>query len=251
MQCLRGDVAGLEHFEFRCVANIVRVELPAGPQHRFGQVERVGVDAAVAHVFERRVDVVFDSAEFHLAILDDGIRRARVAVARLADASGIDDGRPIELQRKRNVRVSDQNEVGVDAAETRFPRGLVITQIFVEGITRRRMHEKEALAVERHLARHWHPHQVFQVKPAEQFPMQRSRRRRQAMQSGDFLDRNSLRDRVIVIPSHRSVGVLSDPIDAGDRIGSVIHKIADEQARVERFLHRCECRPIRVNIRKH
>ena len=53
---------------------------------------------------------------------------------------------------------------------------------------------------------------------------------------------------VIVIPAHGGLNILTDPVDARDRIGAVIHQIAEKQADIERLLDRAQGGPVRVNV---
>src|SRR2546423_640787 len=85
-----------------------------GAEHFGEEVLRRVRQRAVAHGVERLLDGVLDALEVDGVALDDGARGPRVAVARLADAAGVDDQFLADLQDVRLVRVADADDVGLD-----------------------------------------------------------------------------------------------------------------------------------------
>src|SRR5439155_13966183 len=80
--------------------------------------ERVGDgrgDRKGSQVAHRAFHVVRGTAQLRYAILDDRIACARVAIARLSHAPGVDDGVASNAPDHRKMRVTQQDEVGVDA----------------------------------------------------------------------------------------------------------------------------------------
>jgi len=55
--------------------------------------------------------------QIDLVVVDDRVRRTRVAVPRLADAARVHDDRPIDPEIELHVRVADADDIGVDVLE--------------------------------------------------------------------------------------------------------------------------------------
>ena len=62
-------------------------------------------------------DVVVESLQFDLAVLDHGIGRPGVAVAAEADAAGVHDQLAVHFQDVGLVRVADANDIRLDALQ--------------------------------------------------------------------------------------------------------------------------------------
>ena len=71
---------------------------------------------------DRLLDRVGDALQLDLVVVDDRVRRARVAVAGLADAPGVEHDHVVDHQVELHVRVADADDVGVDVLEPLAPR---------------------------------------------------------------------------------------------------------------------------------
>jgi len=80
------------------------------------------------------------------------------------------------------------------------------------------------------------------------FPMDRSSHAGQSGKAGLLLHRYSLRNGVVVVSSDRRVNVLADPLDARNRIGRVVDKVAGKQTCVEGFIDRLKRLPVGMDV---
>ena len=94
----------------------------------------------------------------------------------------------------------------------------------------------------------WQSSEEFELTIVEMLPSQRSRRGDQSAEAGPISGCDTLSDSVIVIPTNGGGRVFPDPIQALDRIGPIVHNVAQKQTDIERFLDRGERRPIRVYV---
>lgn len=67
--------------------------------------------------------------------------------------------------------------------------------------------------------------------------MQLTRGSRQSPTASAGSGNHSLNRGVIVIATHSGVGVLSDPVDAGNRVCTVFHQITQKETGIKRFLY--------------
>ena len=93
---------------------------------------------------DRLLDRVLDPLQLDVVVLDDRVGRARVAVARLADAAGVDDQLVADLQHVGLVRVADADDVGLDVLQPPGPELGVGRRVLVERVARRGVDEQEA-----------------------------------------------------------------------------------------------------------
>ena len=95
---------------------------PARPQRPLGRVERLVAQPRRPQVLDRRVEVVGDPPQFDSAVFDHGVGGPRVAVARLADATGIEQrAMRLELEAQVVAAVDEDHPVGLYHASPRDP----------------------------------------------------------------------------------------------------------------------------------
>ena len=172
----------------------------------------------------------------------------RVAVARLADAAGIDHLHVAQVEMELHVRVPHADEVGVDRFQSLPPRRRICQQVFIERIARRAMHQVERLAPSDDAPREGEPGQIFHAGRSEHPPMDEPRRGGQPAKAASLLGGNALRDGVVVVSADGGRRPGLHPIDAGERIGRVLDQVAEKQARVERLIDRGKRRPVRMDV---
>lgn len=97
-----------------------RVELTEGlgtssvTESLSGEFDDITIHAAGFELPNGRIDVVFDPFQFDLPVFDDGICGTGISIPGLSYASRIQDLTVSERQVKRNMGVSDANEVSFD-----------------------------------------------------------------------------------------------------------------------------------------
>ena len=191
---------------------------------------------ALLNGLHRVLDRVLDALQLDAVVLDDGVGGARVAVARLADAAGVDDQLVADLQHVGVVRVADADDVGLDVLQPPRPELDVGRGVLVERVARRGVDQQEARVVQRDRA----------ASPAAGRGSGGRRRETRSRVSGRVtpvrylkplppLTRDVLGDAVVVIAADGVRGVLAHPVDARRRLQAVIDQVAQEQADVVRL----------------
>src|SRR5262249_12605564 len=108
---------------------------------------------AVLDIVDGDLDRVLDALDLDAGVLDDGVRGARVAVARLADTAGVDNELVPDLEYVGQGRVAYTDHVGLDPLQPALPELRLAGGVLVERVTRRSMNEQETRVVQReHLA---------------------------------------------------------------------------------------------------
>jgi len=223
-------------------------ETPAGAQDMLGHPEDFGGQPGTAQLGNRLVDVVLDPPELHLAVLNDRVRCARVAVPGLADTSRIHHLHPGKFQVKGKVGVSHAEKVGRERGTPELPGVGILAEILVKGIPGGRMDECEAEPIEFDRGLDGEPGEISQLAGIEQVPLDRAGGRHQLPEPGPFPGRDPVGDVVVMIPPDSRAGMLLDPVDTGRRIDSVVNQITGEQAGIERFADGLQSRPVGVDV---
>ena len=222
----------------------------SGLQDETGQLHSPRFDVLLPHQGKRFVDVVGDLAEMDFAILNDRVRSSRIAVAGLADAAGVDNTEAACLQFERDMRVADAEEIGFDPLHSRFPTGDISRQVLVHRIARGRMEQLEPIPIELHTGSNRQPGEELIPGRIDQVPVQWPRGNGELAEPAAPLGQDSLGHGVIVIPAHRGLDILPHPIDARNRIGTIVDEVAEEQTGIERLLNRAQGGPVRVDVGK-
>lgn len=223
----------------------------AGAEDAFGEIDHRLLQAGLSHLAEGGFDVVLDAAELNAAVFDDGVGAAGVAVARLANAAGVEDLHGTEIDVEGEVGVADADEVGLDALQAGAPGAGIVGQVFVERVAGCAVNEEEGRSVEHDALGDGQLREILQMRAAEQVPVERARGGREILIAGARAGGDALGDGMVVVPADGSRGMLSDPLDAGEGIGAVIDEIAGEKAGVERLVDGGQGRPVGVNVGEH
>lgn len=235
--------------DFSTGRGTIQARTASGSQHRCRLENVLRVDADFHHVPKCRIHIVFHSAKLNLSVLNDRIGTTPVPVARLPDAPGIENLNPVDLGKKLQMGVADADDVGFDSPQTRLPRGgLLRQQVFIHRVVRGGMDEIVVSAVEIESLRDRKPRKVLQMKTIQKFKLKGTGGRGERAESGSVSGGNALSDGVVVVSPNGAGCVLTDPFDAGERIGPVIDHIPQEQAGIERFLDRGKRRPVGMDI---
>ena len=227
------------------------LQLTAGSQYGLGEFEAVGGDSRGVEATHGGVDVVLDPLQFDVTVVDDGIRRTRVAVSRLSHAAGVQDLAVTQVAMKLDVRVSDANDVGADPGESRAPEIGFIGEVLVHGIARRGVDEMKPNAIEGDRLGHRHSRQILEVRGRQYAPVLLPSLARQLAKARSCGRSHMLGDRMIVIAPDRGRRMLTHPIDAGDWLDPVLDQIADEQTGIKRLVDCTERGPVGVNVSQH
>src|SRR6516164_1501353 len=83
------------------------------------------------------IDRVSDALELDAIVIDYSVSGAGVAVARLADASGIDDQPLPHLEHVRLMSMADANDIGIDVLQPASPEVQIRVSILVERVAGR------------------------------------------------------------------------------------------------------------------
>src|SRR5262249_9485848 len=198
---------------------------------RFGQV-------AFKHRADGLFDGIFDAFDFRAVVLNDGVGSARVAVAGLPDATGIDHQLVADFQDEGSMRVSDADDAGLDVLQPPPPELQVGDRVLIQGIARGGVHEQVLHAVERHHARDGRRREVTAGLAGQLFLGHGPRHGRQVAEADLAGGADVLGDAVIVIAADRVGGVFAHPLNAGRRLQSVVHQVAEHDTDVVRLLNR-------------
>ena len=212
------------------------------------QFNQLGFHSAFFQLSNGGLDVVVHPFQFDVPVFDNRVGRSRVTVTRLADTSRIEDLATAEIEMKRQVSMTDTQEVGIDIRKSSPPGIGVRGEVFIHRIAWRGVNEMKTESIERQRLRDRKLRQVFHVRRSQKIPVQPPGGAGQLPEARAHRRRNSLCDRMIVISPNRIGRVGSDPIDAGDWVHSVFDQIAQKQTGVEGFANGTQGWPVRVDI---
>ena len=221
----------------------------AGTQYTCGHFENFAVDAGGAQNVDAAFDIVLHAAKFDPPVIDDDVRTARIAIARLADASGIDHAHIAEIEMVRDVGMSHADDIRLDILQSVSPSLGIVAEVFIERIARRAVHEQDVHSVQSNAIGHRHLSEVMKVLVGEKFPVQGTSDGGECAKTTSSVGGDSLRNGMVVIATNDRRRVSANPIDAGDRLDPVIDEVSCEQAGVKCLFNRLKRRPIRVNVR--
>ena len=94
----------------------------------------------------------------------------------------------------------------------------------------------------------WHACEPREVIVAEDFKVSWADGSGESSKGAGRPDGDSLSNRMIMISANNRLGMLADPVDAGDWIRRVIDDITKEQAGIEAFVDGSERRPVGVDV---
>ena len=113
---------------------------------------------------DRIFNGIFHSFNIDFVVFDNRVRSTRVAVARQADAAGVDNEFVAYLQNIRLMRVADAHHVGVYVSQSARPKLRVGRGVFVKRIPRRGVDQEKPGVFQRRHASGRQARQVTQVR---------------------------------------------------------------------------------------
>ena len=196
----------------------------------------------------RLINIVLDSMKCHVAIFDDCVSGPRVAVPRLANAAGINNLRAVNVQMHGHVSMTDTNEVDIHMIQTLFPLIRRLTHIFVHGIPGTRMDQQELMISNHNVLSDRHPRQPGELFVRQHLKMVVPHRSGDQSKRSGRADQNSLRNRMVMVPTHTVRGVTLDPFHTRYRVGGIIDQIPQKQADIKFLIDGRQGWPVGVNV---
>ena len=205
-------------------------------------------NACISHMANCLIHIIGHTAKFDLTTIDDGVRRTRITVTWLADASRIDDLHVVQFQVHGYVRVADTHKIHIDMFQSLLPLLDVVTDVFIHRVAGRGMHQQESLVIEDQMARDRHLCQPCQMIIIEHVEVVRPHRRHHFSECSARSHQHALCDRMIVIAADDSGRVASYPFNTWHWISGIVNDISKEQAGIEIFVDRRQSRPVGMNV---
>ena len=226
------DITGAARTIFRPEDALARAKGLA--EHGFGLVGQCAFLDDADRFFNR----IGNALDFHPMILDDDIGSARITIPRLADAAGVNNEFIPDFQNIGLVRMPHADHIGVYLLEPPGPENRIGVRVLVQRVSRGGVHEQETRPVYGHRLRDRQVGQEAKVFGPEPLAREHARHAGQVFEARAAGRYHVLGHRVIVVATHRVMGVLPYPVDTGRGLQSVVYQVAQAKTDIMRLVER-------------
>ena len=144
--------------------------------------------------------------------------------------------------------MADTDKINVHVSDSLGPLTVIVGDLFVHRITRRRMKQQKRMFSNAYMLRHWQLSKPCELVVVKHIEVTRTHRCGHLSKSAAGSNGDTLGDRMIVVSAHEVGRMRTQPVNAWRWRRGIVDRVAEKNAGVEVLVDRRQRRPIGMNI---